>query len=64
MSGIVGFCSIIRFHGFFFEETENVIENKITIWLFCKKKSLNKLAPRFVVIRHFADDLDDNAAIC
>jgi hypothetical protein len=32
--------------------------------LFCKEESLHKLSPRVAMVRHFADDLNDDAAIC
>jgi hypothetical protein len=61
---IVCIYTIIGLDSFFLEETKDIVENEITIWLFCKEESLNKLAPWFVVIGHFSDDLDDDSTIC
>jgi hypothetical protein len=49
--------------GIFFEEPEDVVENKVAVWLFCEEESLDKLSPGITTVGHFTDDLDDDTAI-
>lgn len=44
------------------QEAEDVIENKIAIWLLCKEECLDELLPGLTAITHLANDLDDNTA--
>ena len=55
---------IIALSGLLFEEAEDIVEDKIPIWLLRKEERLNKLFPSFSAIGHFTDDLDDDASIC
>jgi len=56
--------AIIRLDGFFLEEAEDIVEDEVTVGLFSEEESLDEFTPRLVVIGHFADDLDDDTAIC
>lgn len=53
----------IILNGIFLEKTEDVVENKVAVGLFCKEECLDKLSPGITTVRHFADDLNDNAAV-
>jgi hypothetical protein len=56
-------ASIVRFKGLFFEETENVVKNKITVGLLGEEEALNELAPRAALVGHFTDDQDGDATV-
>lgn len=58
----LGFADIIL-NSIFLEEPEDVVENKVTIWLFCKEESLDELSPGITMIGHLADDLNDDTTI-
>ena len=55
---------VIRVHRFLLKETEDVIEDKVSVRLLGQEKRLRELAPKIATIGHFADDLDDDPAIC
>lgn len=57
------FTIFVTINRLLFEEAEDVIEDKIAVWLFGKEKSLNKFPPSFTTVGHFTDNLDYNAAI-
>ena len=59
----IGLGSIVSLDGLFLQETEDVIENKVSVWLFGEEEGLNEFAPGITVVGHFTDDLDDDAAI-
>ena len=46
-----------------FEVSENVIQHKVAIGLFGEKECLSEFPPRLVVVRHFTNDEDDDAAV-
>jgi len=48
--------------GFFFEEAEDVVEDKVAVGLLSEEEGLYEFAPWVAVVGHFADDLDDDAA--
>jgi hypothetical protein len=47
----------------FLQETEDVIEDKIAVWLLGKEEGLHEFAPRSTFICHLANDLNDDTAI-
>jgi hypothetical protein len=47
----------------FFEETEDVVEDKVTIGLLSEEESLDELLPRLATVGHFTDHLNDDATI-
>lgn len=57
-------ASLVVLNSFFLQETEDIIENKVTVWLLSEEEGLHEFTPRLSVIRHFTDDLDDDTAIC
>jgi hypothetical protein len=57
-------AGIVALNSLLLQEAEDVVENKIPIWLFSKEECLNKFAPWVTVIGHFTDDLDNDAAVC
>jgi hypothetical protein len=46
------------------QETENVVQNKVTVGLLGQEKCLSEFAPGLVVVGHFTDDLNDDPTIC
>ena len=58
----LGFADIIL-DGIFLEEPEDVVENKVAIWLFCKEESLDELSPGITMVGHLADDLNDDTTV-
>jgi hypothetical protein len=46
------------------QEAEDVVENVVATRLLGKEERLHELAPRLALVRHLADDLNHNAAIC
>lgn len=60
----LGLLVLTFLNGFFLKETEDIVEDEITIGLLSEEEGLNKLPPRFTLVGHFADDLDDDTAIC
>lgn len=58
LAGLTGRFFILN--GLLLQEAEDVIEDKIAIWLLCKEESLDELLPRLTAIAHLANDLDDN----
>lgn len=57
------FAFILALGSLLFEETEDIVKDEISIWLFRKEERLNKLFPSLSAIGHFTDDLDDDATI-
>jgi hypothetical protein len=55
---------IIALNGLFLQEPEDIIKDEIPIRLFGEEERLHEFTPRFAVVRHFTNDLDDDAAIC
>lgn len=47
---IGGFARVITLDRLFFEETENVVEHKVTVWLFSQEKGLHEFTPWIRVI--------------
>jgi len=47
----------------FLEEAEDVIKDKVTIGLLSEEESLNELLPRFALVRHFTNHLNDDTAV-
>lgn len=50
LSGFSDLTGIIALNSLFFEETEDVVEDEVTIWLLSQEESLNKFTPCFAVI--------------
>ena len=63
LSGSVLLASVIALSSLFLEETEDIVEDEVPIRLLSEEERLNKLFPRLSSIRHFTDDLDDDATI-
>jgi hypothetical protein len=47
----------------FLEETEDVVEDKVTIRLLGEEESLNEFLPRLATVGHFTDHLNDDATV-
>jgi hypothetical protein len=58
----LGFADIIL-DGIFLKEPEDVVENKVAIWLLCKEESLDELSPGITMVGHLADDLNDDTTV-
>src|SRR6202011_1048096 len=56
--------SIIALNSLFLQEAEDIIEDKVSIRLFGKEERLHELTPWVTVVRHFSDNLDNDAAVC
>jgi len=63
LSGCILLRSIIALGGLFFKETEDIVEDEVSIRLLGEEERLNELLPKLSPIRHFTDDLDDDATI-
>jgi len=47
----------------FFEEAKDVVENKVAVRLLGEEESLNKFPPRLTTVRHFTNNLNDDATV-
>ena len=45
------------------EIAEDIVEDKVAVWLFGKEEGLGEFAPCPIVIGHFADNEDDDTAV-
>jgi hypothetical protein len=63
LSGSLLWLAFVALSSLFFEEAEDVVEDKVTIGLLSEEESLNKLFPRLVTIRHFTNHLNDDATV-
>lgn len=55
--------AVLDLSGVLLQETEDVVEHKVTVGLLRKEESLRKLAPRLATVGHLANDLDDDAVV-
>jgi hypothetical protein len=55
---------LVALNGLLLQESEDVVENEVAIWLFGEEEGLDELAPRFICVGHLTDDLDNDPAIC
>jgi hypothetical protein len=62
---LIGECLLllVALSGFLLEETEDIVEDEVSVRLLSKEEGLNKLFPSLSTIGHFTDDLDDDATI-
>ena len=60
----VSFLTWLIFHGVFFQEAEDVVENEVTARLLREEESLNKLLPWLAPVAHLTDHLNYNPTRC
>ena len=60
----VRFRLVAVLNRFFFQEAKDVVENEVSIRLLGKEERLDEFLPSLSLVRHLADDLNNDTAIC
>ena len=60
---VLGFAGFVALDGFLLEEAEHVVEDEVAVGLLGEEEALDELAPGAVLVGHFTDDQDGDAAV-
>ena len=63
LGNLLALLFLALFNRLLLQEAENVVKDEVAIRLLSEEEGLDKLFPVLALVRHFTNDLDDDATV-